>query len=99
VLFVRVAHSVWASELQLLSQEIRDQLASSGITVDSLRFAVGRIERERARLAPPRKAPRPIALPPELERMVDGIGDESLKDALRRAAQVSLAAEARRIRN
>ena len=95
VLHVRVTHSVWANELALLSDDIRRQLAESGITVEALRFSVGRIERDTpAPLA--RKAPRPIALPADLQRQVDGIRDEGLREALGRAASVSLGEEARR---
>ncbi len=97
VLHVRVSHSVWANELALLSEEIRAQLAESGIAVESLRFSVGRIERERP-ATPARKAPRPVALPADLQRQVDAIADDGLRDALEQAAAVSLGEEARRKR-
>jgi predicted nucleic acid-binding Zn ribbon protein len=90
VLFVRVAHSVWANELQLLSNEIKAQLASAGIVVEALRFSVGRIDRPpQARRA--RRAPRPVQLPSDLQARIDAIDDPDLRRAIAEAAGYCLA--------
>jgi len=93
VLHVKASSGVWASELQLLSADILESLRAAGIEVNSLRFSVGKVEG----LPPPppeKRAPRPLPLPSELAAAVEQIGDDALRDALRRAASVSLGAAA-----
>lgn len=99
VLHVRVSSGVWASELQLLSDDILAQLRSAGVAVQSLRFGVGKVERLGPPPPPPKHAPRPIPLPEDLAGKVEAIADESLRRAVERAASVWLGAEAERSNN
>ncbi len=94
VLFVRVTHSVWASELALLSTDICRSLQLYGVAVEGLRFSVGRVEVEPR--AEPRHArqPRRAPLPNEVTRGLATITDAPLRDAMARAAAVYLGDDA-----
>jgi predicted nucleic acid-binding Zn ribbon protein len=96
VLVVRVATNVWASELSLLSEQIAARLRERGIRVKSLRFRVGPVDRlggtpDRMRT---RAAPRPLALPKDLETVIATVEDESLRELITNAASVNLAWQA-----
>jgi hypothetical protein len=93
VLLLRVATSVWAHELSLLSDEVCERLRERGVHVRQLRSVVGALpavdrpaERRSARSVP---AHRP--LPPEVARAIEGIGDERLRAAVAQAAAHNLA--------
>jgi hypothetical protein len=96
VLHVKVSNGIWASELQLLSEDILAQLRAAGLEVQSLRFSVGPVERLGPPPPPPRHAPRPIALPADVAAKVERITDDALREAVERAASVWLGAEAER---
>src|SRR5580692_10528044 len=69
ILRVRVATSVWASELSLLSEQILVRLRERNIPVTDLRFHVGPIERYGGPSEPKhrRAVPSSVALPRDLE--------------------------------
>lgn len=91
VLYVRVVHSVWASELGLLAPDICEKLSEAGVLVKGLRFTVGRILREPRPAEPPaRRAPRAAPLPPEVQRGLHAIFDDALRDAIGRAAATAI---------
>lgn len=93
VLVVKVATSVWASELQMLAPELTLRLKQRGFAIDSLRFRVGAldpIDRPPERRAY-RKVPPPAPLGPELSELVGKIEDEELRDAIQQAARANLA--------
>ncbi|MBM4358863.1 MAG: DUF721 domain-containing protein [Deltaproteobacteria bacterium] len=94
VLHVKVSSGVWASELQLLSDDILAQLRASGIEVQGLRFSVGKVERLGPPPPPPREAPRPLPLPDDIAAKVRTIEDDALRDAVGRAASLGLGADA-----
>jgi hypothetical protein len=85
-LIVRVASSVWAQELSLLSTTILGRLRQAGVTVKRLRFHVGTVDP-----LPPgfvRTAPPPVRakLPDDLLRRLDQIEDPELRAAVAEAA-------------
>jgi hypothetical protein len=93
VLLLRVATSVWAHELSLLSDVLCLRLRERGIHVRELRFHVGAIaaldrppERRRARVVPVAQT-----IPPALARFVAEINDPPLREAIARAAATNLA--------
>ncbi len=92
VLHIRTASSAWTQELSLLADAIVEKLRARGLDVRSLRFHVGSVEP----LARPswrtetRKAPGPAALPAEVKRSLAAVPSEELRDAIARAAAVSL---------
>jgi hypothetical protein len=92
VLYVRVSSAAWANELSLLSEDIRQQLLVRGIEVDSLRFSVGRLDRERhSRIEAPRQgAPRDAPLPARLAAHFAELDDDDLTRAMRAAAASTL---------
>jgi predicted nucleic acid-binding Zn ribbon protein len=87
---VRVASSVWAQELSLLSSEIMDRLRRRGIVVSRIRFRVGTVPRMDTAepLAPP---PDPMPLPEDLRARLADVDDPELSAAIARAASYSLA--------
>jgi hypothetical protein len=93
VLTIRAATSVWANELQLLSEPIRERLRERGVRVDELRFRVGAID------PPPRPperrhtrvVPAPAALPGEIARSLEAVDDLELRETLEAAARANLA--------
>ena len=93
VLTVRAATSVWANELQLLSDPIRERLCARGLRVRELRFLVGNIERParppERRLA--RAVPPHAALPDEVARALRAVGDPELRETIALAARANLA--------
>jgi hypothetical protein len=92
VLHIRAATAGWTQELSLLADAIVEKLRARGLDVRSLRFHVGSVEP----LARPswrtetRKAPGPAALPAEVKRSLAAVPSEELRDAIARAAAVSL---------
>lgn len=96
VLVLRVASSVWASELSFLEGPILERLKDRGLDVHALRYRVGVIEAPsrakafRASLA----VPAPLPLPTNLERVVATIEDDELRSTVAAAAQANLAWQA-----
>jgi hypothetical protein len=93
VLLVKVASSVWASELSLLSEAILARLRIAGLDVKRLHFRVGEI-------APPDRPPErrkstqvPAAgpLPADLARHVAAVADPGLRVAIEESARMNLA--------
>jgi hypothetical protein len=93
VLTLRVATSVWASELSMLATTILERLRAQRVPVTELRFRVGPIE-------PParpverrttRKVPPPAPLPEELARALADVGDDELRAIIADAASANLA--------
>ncbi len=93
VLVVRTSSSAWASELSMLSEMILSRLSQHHIRVSRLVFRTGRIELPQRPLERrvTRRIPAPVALPKTLARELDGVGDEELREEIRRAAARSLA--------
>ena len=92
-LLLRTTSSTWASELSMLSDEIRARLKEHGLEVERIRFRTGRLElpaRPVERRAT-RTIPAPVPLPTPLRREVDGIADDELRTEVARAAAQSLA--------
>ena len=94
VMTVHTATSVWANELEMLKPQLLDSLRRNAPRsgVRDIRVRVGKL--------PPLQAPRPVRppapatpvaqLPEELARALAALGDDSLRDAVHRAASVSL---------
>jgi hypothetical protein len=93
VLLLRVPSSVWAHELSLLAGEVCGRLRDRGVEARELRFRVGALEPvERPperRVA--RAVPTPLAVPPEVARALDRMGDDGLRACIERAAAANLA--------
>ena len=93
VLVVRVATSVWATELQMLAPELIMRLKQRGFAVERMRFRVGQLEPvdrpPERRVA--RKVPPPAPLPSDLSRVVSGVADDGLREAIEEAARANLA--------
>jgi hypothetical protein len=92
-LWVRVATSVWANELSLLSEQLMSRLRERGVPVERLRFKVGAIDlhggppevrRRRAALPSPR-------LPGEVEDRLADVCDDELRERIADAARANLA--------
>jgi len=93
VLTVRVATSVWASELSLLAPSLIARLRDEGLRVNELRFRVGPIDPP---ARPPerrtsRAIPAPARLPRELAAAIARVADDGLKEAIALAARANLA--------
>lgn len=93
LLVLRVATSVWAHELSLLSETICARLRERDIQVRELRFFVGEVavvertpERRAARVVPPTSA-----LPFSLAQALAGVPDPGLRDLIAGAAASNLA--------
>lgn len=91
VLTLRVATSVWAQELSLLSVTIKQRLAPFGFEVNAVRCRLGQVDR-----AKPAKtrctAPRlpPVELPKELSAQLSRVRDDELRAAIETAAKAQL---------
>ena len=87
---VRVASSVWAQELSLLSTEIMNRLRQRGIAVGHIRFRVGTVPTMNTAepLSPP---PDPTPLPDDLRTRLANVDDPELSAAIAKAASYSLA--------
>ena len=95
VLVVRAATSVWASELQLLSDALVARLRAAGIGVRALRFRVGTIEPpDRSIELRTAEGPRPIELHPQVARVLARVKDDELREAIAEAARSNLAWQA-----
>lgn len=93
VLSVKVATSVWATELQMLAPEIVARLRVRGYAVDSMRFRIGELdtpERPPERRAY-RKVPPPAPLGAELRASIAEVSDPALRVVIERAASANLA--------
>ncbi|HMA92722.1 MAG TPA: DUF721 domain-containing protein [Polyangiaceae bacterium] len=92
VLTLRVASSVWAQELSLLSQTIIERLAPLGFRVQSIRCRVGALDQTEARrrVAPPAPRMPPVELPPELNAELNRIDDPDLRTTIESAARAQL---------
>ncbi len=92
---VRVASSVWAQELSLLSADILARLHQRRIRVRRIRFKVGTIPELQGaeRVAPP---PDPAPIPAELSARLATVEDPELAAAIAEAARYSLGRAARR---
>jgi hypothetical protein len=92
-LWIRVATSVWASELSLLSVELIKRLRAGGVAVHNLRFRVGPIDPHGGPVdARQSRVVRPaIALPAELQAELAVIDDEELREGIAGAARANLA--------
>jgi Dna[CI] antecedent, DciA len=92
VLHIRTATSTWAQELSLLADTIVQQLRARGLAVKSLRFHVGAVEplKRPAWRSETRAAPEPSPLPADVRVVLAGVPDGDLRDAIARAAAVSL---------
>jgi predicted nucleic acid-binding Zn ribbon protein len=93
ILRVRVATSVWASELSLLSEQILARLRERGVPVTNLRFHVGPVERFGGPADPreTRAVPSRVALPKELEEALRVLSDDDLRERITDAARANLA--------
>ncbi len=93
VLIVKVATSVWANELSMLSAQLIVKLAEAGFEIKSLRFRVGPLDVIEGipTRRDYRKVPPPANLTPELERSLGKVGDDELRAAIERAARANLA--------
>ena len=92
VLHVRTASSTWAQELSLLADAITAQLRARGLDVRSLRFQVGPVEplKRPAWRTEVKRAPEPVALPPDVNALLAAVPDDDLRAAIARAAAASL---------
>jgi hypothetical protein len=92
---VRAATSVWASELQLLSDALVARLRAAGVGIRALRFRVGTIEPpDRSIELRTARVPRPIALHPQVARVLARVKDDELREAIAEAARSNLAWQA-----
>lgn len=89
VLSVRVASSVWAQELALLSPMIVERLSEYGIHVKSLRFQVSKIERREDLPTRQTYAVGPGEVPGPLRARIERIEDPELRAAITEAAAFS----------
>jgi hypothetical protein len=99
VLTLRVASSVWAQELSLLSSTIIEHLAPLGFAVRSIRCRVGSLDAGSKPKPFPRKpvAVVPIELPAELAQQLDQMKDDDLKATIETAARAQLQLRAQRL--
>lgn len=93
VLVLLVPSSVWAHELSLLAEQVRDRLRERGIDVRELRFRVGAVpnverppERRVACAVPPTRA-----VSHELTRALTQVADPELRSVIAAAAASNLA--------
>ena len=96
VLLLQVASSVWAHELSLLSDAVRQRLREHGIAVSELRFRVaslGIVDRPAERRLT-RAVPRSVAVPAEIGRALGGVPDADLRASIAAAAAANLAWQA-----
>jgi hypothetical protein len=92
-LIVRVATSVWASELSLLATPILARLKAEGHAVHALRYRVGDIEpsTKPKALRVTRVAPPAASLPRAVEGALASVTDDELRAAITGAARANLA--------
>jgi hypothetical protein len=89
---VRVTSPVWAQELSFFSEEIVARLRRTGVEVDSIRFAVARLDPQPLPLPPAaRRVHRSAVLPEPVQERLAQIQDPELRAAIREAASQSLA--------
>jgi len=92
-LWVRVATSVWASELSFLQEQLVERLRERGVCVQRLRFKVGPVEPHGSPAEPRRhRTVLPaVTLPRELEAAMRSIDDDELRKGIAEAARANLA--------
>ena len=92
-LLVTVTSSVWAQELSLLAPSLCARLRGFGHAVTSLRFAVGQVTppRRGPERFESREVPAPEPIPGNLQRELEEIEDDDLREAIAAAASSSLA--------
>lgn len=88
-LVVLVTSSAWAQELSLLQSAILARLNPQFPQLRRLRCRIGSFTPPPA--PRPRQALSPVTLPETLERRLERIEDEDLRETIRRAAALSLA--------
>ncbi len=95
-LIIRVATSVWASELSLLAVPILARLTAAGLEVRALRCRVGALDvKARApSMRTTRAVPPPLPLPPALEGALAAVDDAELRQVISDAARANLAWQA-----
>jgi predicted nucleic acid-binding Zn ribbon protein len=93
VLVVKVATSVWASELSMLSATIIQRLREEKVDVTELRFRVGPVEppARPAERRVSRAVPAPAALPKDLGDALRDVPDLELRETIALAARANLA--------
>jgi hypothetical protein len=92
-LVLRVASSVWAHELSLLSEDVCSRLRERGVEVRELRFRVGAmaaIERPPERRTA-RAVPKTREIPAEVSDSLAQVESVELREAIERAAASNLA--------
>lgn len=99
VLTLRVASSVWAQELSLLSSTIIERLAPLGFAIRTIRCKVASLDASSKPKPSPRKpvAVAPVQLPAELAQQLDQIRDDDLKATIETAARAQLQMRAQRL--
>jgi hypothetical protein len=91
VLTLRVASSVWAQELSLLSATIIERLAPFGFVVQKIRCRVGTVEAQpRAKTTRPIVSLPPVELPADLSKQLARITDDDLRASIETAARAQL---------
>ena len=92
-LIVRVATSVWASELSLLSVPVLARLRAAGVEVTAMRCRVGVVEApvRVTALRHTRAVPPPLPIPASLARVLSTVDDLELRTAISAAASANLA--------
>lgn len=91
VLTLRVANSVWAQELSLLSVTINQRLAPFGFEVKAVRCRVGQLHHAKpSTLRRPAPQLPPVELPQELSAQLARVLDEELRVAIETAAKAQL---------
>jgi hypothetical protein len=93
VLTIRVATSVWANELSLLSTTLLARLQELGAPVSTLRFRVGPMQEPPRPVEPrpTRAVPPPAPLPTHLADMIAEVPDDDLRGGIALAARANLA--------
>lgn len=96
VLIVHVSSSVWANELQYLTDDLLARLREHApeSRVQKLRFQVGPLPdlpKRPPQAAPPPEPVRLASLPEELGRALSRVEDDELRKAIAEAATTSLA--------
>lgn len=92
-LTIRAATATWAQELSFLAPTIIERLQKLGFAVKHVRFYVGPVDPplRRPEPAPQRLVPPPAKLSSPLQTTIESVENETLRDAILRAAAANLA--------
>jgi hypothetical protein len=95
ILLVHTATSAWASELELMKEQLLRSLRKHApeARIRAIRFRVGPLPELPMATRPERQAPSPVVIPPlpeSLARALASIDDDDLREAIGTAASVSL---------